>query len=75
MIDGGSGGDVIFGDRGRVLYFDPAQAAAGYRRPGARRHGALAALEAAATSVFGHGGSGDRTDGVARGLALAISAD
>ena len=24
-IDGGSGGDLIFGDRGRVLYFDPSK--------------------------------------------------
>ena len=74
VIDGGSGGDVIFGDRGRVLYFDPARPLPDFGDP-VPDMARLAAWEAAATSVFGHGGSGDRTDGIARGIALAISAD
>ena len=74
VIDGGSGGDVIFGDRGRVLYYDPTRPlpAFGDPLPDMAR---LAEWEAAAVSVYGHGGSGDFTDGVARGIGLAMSAD
>src|SRR5437879_10863920 len=35
----------------------------------------LAALEAQAATVLGHGGPGDRTDGVARPLGLVMSVD
>ena len=72
-ITGGQGGDVIFGDRGRVLYLDPAMPAplAGATFDAAM----LAAWEAIAATVLGHGGQGDKTDGVARGIALAISVD
>ena len=73
VIHGGQGADVIFGDRGRVLYFDPSKPMPAIGP--VLDDIALAALEAAASSVFGHAGAGDRTDGVARALALAISAD
>ena len=59
VINGGGGGDIVFGDRGRVLYFDPARGA-----PGAGRTDAQ--LEAFAVGVLGHGGPGDKTDGVTR---------
>ena len=63
-ITGGSAADVIFGDRGRVLYLDDA-----LPLPGAGVEGAaLAALEATAATVLGHGGPLDRTDGLARGV-------
>ena len=70
-LNGGTGGDVIFGDRGRALYFDPATLlptdtidAAG-----------LAMLEAAAKTVYGHGGPGDKTDAVSRLVGLAVGID
>ncbi|MEY2518221.1 MAG: large repetitive protein, partial [bacterium] len=73
-INGGTGGDVVFGDRGRVLYFD-----AGQPLPpvgaGLLDAAALATLEAFATTVRGHGGPGDKTDGTSRALSVAISVD
>jgi Ca2+-binding RTX toxin-like protein len=72
-ITGGSGADVIFGDRGRVLYLDPAAPLPSAGPP--FDAAVLAAWEAAARTVLGHGGSGDKTDGVARGISLAISVD
>jgi Ca2+-binding RTX toxin-like protein len=68
-IRGGQGSDLIFGDRGRVLYFAtglPTSAVA---------DAALAATEASAASVLGHGGHLDKTDGVVRPVGLAISVD
>jgi Ca2+-binding RTX toxin-like protein len=73
-LTGGQGGDIVFGDRGRVLFFDTA-----FPIPavdvGLDLAGAMATLEAAAATVLGRGGSGDRTDGVARGASLVISVD
>jgi Ca2+-binding RTX toxin-like protein len=72
-ITGGSGADVIFGDRGRVLYLDPADPIPGWGPP--FDAAVLDAWEAAAVTVLGHGGAGDKTDGVARGITLAIGVD
>jgi len=72
-IRGGSGGDLIFGDRGRVLYFTDPSAVTPITA--AVDADTLAMLEADAVSVFGHGGLGDKTDGVVRPLAIAISVD
>ena len=54
QITGGTGADILFGDRGRVLYLDEA--------------GNIVTL-------FGNGGPGDRTDGVARDPARIFSVD
>jgi len=69
MIFGGQAGDVLFGDRGRVLYFDTA--------PDIDEGPVvdLAALEDAAAAVFGHGGPGDKTDGVIRPAGLILTVD
>jgi Ca2+-binding RTX toxin-like protein len=64
-ITGGTGNDVLFGDRGRVLFFtDPALASVGLP---------LATLEALATSVRGHGGDGDTPGGIAPLPFLALT--
>ena len=68
-IAGGSGGDMIFGDRGRVLYFDD-----GVADPNVD-DATLAALTSAAVTVLGEGGPGDRTDGVVRRASVAVSVD
>src|SRR5262249_10876531 len=70
---GGAGGDTCVGGRGRVLYPPPPPA------PPSTATGidaaTLAQLEALAGTVLGHGGAGDKTDGVARLATLAISVD
>ena len=55
-ILGGHTDDLLFGDWGRVLYF---AGAVDVSLP-------LATLESLAVSVLGHGGPGDKTDGVIR---------
>ena len=63
----GQADDLVFGDRGRVLYFDnPALADLGLP---------LATLESLAVSVLGRGGAGDKSDGVIRPALLALSVD
>ena len=65
-ITGGQSGDVIFGDRGRVLYFaDPAAVV--------DLDMTLAQLEAMAVAVLGHGGPGDRSDGVIRHITYSLT--
>jgi Ca2+-binding RTX toxin-like protein len=74
VLHGGTGGDVIFGDRGRVLYYDAAQPVPAL--PGDSIDAvALAVLEAHAVTVLGHGGPGDKTDGVNRLVSLVITVD
>ena len=75
-INSGQGGDIVFGDRGRVLWFVPGTVPVALL--GAKELSAadLATLEAAAVAVSGHGGFGDTTDGVAgRLVGLAITVD
>jgi Ca2+-binding RTX toxin-like protein len=73
-IHGGTGGDVVVGDRGRVLWFAP-----GLPLPDlggvVLTPAQLALLEGVATAVYGHGGPGDRTDGTARLVGLVITVD
>jgi hypothetical protein len=69
-IRGGEGGDLIFGDRGRVVYFG----ATGLPTA-AITDAQLAATEAVGLTVLGHGGPGDKTDGVVRPVGLAITVD
>ena len=73
-IEGGRGGDLVLGDRGRVLWFTPAGlAAAGSGYAGRVLDAAdLVALEALAGAVAGHGGPGDRTDGVDTGALVGL---
>jgi Ca2+-binding RTX toxin-like protein len=71
-ITGGAAGDIIFGERGRVLYFDASEPVPVLAGEGVD-FAALAVLEAHAVAVFGHGGPADKTDGVARLLSLAIT--
>jgi Ca2+-binding RTX toxin-like protein len=68
-ITGGQNDDILFGDRGRVVYFD--------REITALEAETLtdAELEALGVAVFGHGGPGDKTDGVIRRLGLVFSVD
>ncbi|MEW6161424.1 MAG: calcium-binding protein, partial [Verrucomicrobiota bacterium] len=65
-ITGGTGNDIIFGDLGRVLYFEGTVNTTGK---------SLAELEALAGAVLGHGGPGNKTDGVTRPLGLALPVD
>ena len=76
-IHGGTGGDIVLADRGRVLWFTPGSvpplAGLGDSVLTATQ---LIALEAAAVAVSGHGGFGDKTDGVeGRLVGLAITTD
>src|SRR5262249_29842747 len=74
IIVGGQGDDLLFGDRGRVLYFGNAAQAIdpiNYLLSNAD----LASYESSAGAVLGHGGPGDKTDGVVRLIGLAISVD
>ena len=71
-LHGGTGADVIFGDRGRVLYLDTAQP---LPATDVADGAALAALVAAAATVLGHGGALDNTDGVPRGATVVLSVD
>ncbi|HEX4527586.1 MAG TPA: hypothetical protein VH108_12695 [Gaiellaceae bacterium] len=68
QITTGTGNDIVVGDRGRVLYFDPTLPA-----PGAGL--TEAQLEALAKIVLGHGGPGDKTDGIARLVGYVTSVD
>ena len=70
----GTGNDVIFGDRGRVLYFDPSTVLPAIPVDGPS-DALLLQLESLAVSVFGNGGPGDRYDGVTRLIGLAVSVD
>ena len=72
-IDGGTGGDLVVGDRGRVLWFAPGTQGID---PNATLTAAdVERLETLALNVFGHGGPGDRTDGVDGLVGLAITLD
>src|SRR4029077_5480109 len=62
-IDGGTGGDIVFGDRGRVLWFNPATTLPSYGTADLTP-AQIAELEGLAVVVAGHGGPGDKTDGV-----------
>ena len=73
-IAGGAGGDVIFGDRGRVLYFDQAEPSPTIPTSDLD-DASLAALVKAAVAVLGGGGPGDRSDGLTRLAAVAVSID
>ena len=64
-VDAGTGGDIVFGDRGRVLYFAT--------KPDAGS--TYADLLRQAVTVLGGGGPGDKTDGVVRPAGYAISID
>ena len=64
-IHGGTGGDLVFGDRGRVLYFDPALGTPTSAMTQAQ-------LEALAGTCSATAGPGDRTDGVLRLAGYAI---
>ena len=66
-ITGGKGGDIIFGDRGRVLWFTPGTVIP----PGAT----LAQLMSLAVRVAGTGGTGDKTDGLEHLVGYVISVD
>ena len=82
VIFGGQGADqltggtrrqsVIVGDRGPRPLLRPGD---GAPRDGTIDTAGLAALEALATTVYGHGGPGDRTDGVARLVGLVVGID
>jgi Ca2+-binding RTX toxin-like protein len=61
-LNGGTGGDIVFGDRGRVLWFAPG--ALGVDGTLSIDQTLLATLEGLAVDVAGHGGHGDKTDGV-----------
>jgi Ca2+-binding RTX toxin-like protein len=79
-IHGGLGGDVIFGDRGLVLYFDqtlpvPEVCGSAANVTCELDAAAIQTLRAFAAQVYGLGGYGDRTDGALRALSLAISLD
>nr|NLI49987.1 calcium-binding protein [Propionibacterium sp.] len=76
QLHGGTGGDLVIADRGRVLWFTPGPV------PLAGLGGAeltaeqIAALEAVAVAVSGNGGPGDTTDGVAgRLVGLVVTLD
>jgi hypothetical protein len=73
VLNGGEGEDLIFGDRGRVLYFVgfPPVSFAGDASDAAT----LLGLEALAVTVLGHGGPGDKTDGLVRHASVIVSVD
>jgi Ca2+-binding RTX toxin-like protein len=66
-ITSGSAEDIVFGDRGRVLYFDDETTWIDGLT--------LDELEAAAATVLGYGGPGDKTDGVIRDPVLITTVD
>ncbi len=75
QLHGGTGGDIVLGDRGRILWFAPGSVPTGYGTTSLTA-GDLAALEGAAVVVAGHAGPGDKTDGVdGRLVGLVISTD
>jgi Ca2+-binding RTX toxin-like protein len=71
ILHGGTGSDVILGDRGLVLWLDPAALPTDANAPNLP----LAELIAAAGTVVGNGGPGDRTDGIARPAAIVLTRD
>ena len=73
-ITAGVGGDIVFGDRGRVLYFDPTTVLPPIPLDGPD-FALLLQLQSLAAAVFGNGGPGDRTDGTGRLVGLAVSVD
>ncbi|MDA8435365.1 MAG: hypothetical protein M0Z98_05210, partial [Actinomycetales bacterium] len=75
-IDGGTGGDIVLGDRGRVLWFTPGSipAIAGIGTSEITPE-LLAQLEGLAVAVSGNGGFGDKTDGVERLVGLVVTTD
>ncbi len=76
QLHGGTGGDIILGDRGRVLWFTPGSVPVADLGDQLLDPEQLAALEAAAVSVSGNGGFGDKTSGVAGELVgLVITTD
>ncbi len=74
-IHGGSGGDIVLGDRGRVLWFTPGTVPVAGLGGGVIDAAALAALEAVATAVSGNGGFGDTTDGVEGLVGIVVTVD
>ena len=75
-IHGGTGGDIIFGDRGRVLWFTPGTVPVTGLGGVALTAEQVAQLEQAAVAVSGHGGVGDLTDGVeGRLVGLVVTLD
>ncbi|MCH8993134.1 MAG: hypothetical protein IIA44_15450 [Acidobacteria bacterium] len=74
-IDGGEGGDIIFGDRGHVLFLDVDSQSIPVVIGEGISDEALALLESQAVTVLGHGGPGDKTDGIVRPVSIAISVD
>ncbi|HSF98236.1 MAG TPA: Calx-beta domain-containing protein [Ornithinibacter sp.] len=75
-IDSGSGGDIVIGDRGRVLWFTPGALPLTGLGSAVLTAAQLEQLEAVAVAVSGHGGLGDTTDGVeGRLVGLVITVD
>ena len=73
-ITAGTGGDIVFGDRGRVLYFDPSTVLPAIPLDGPS-FAQLLQLESLASAVYGSGGPGDHTNGSGRLVGLAVSVD
>ena len=73
-LTAGTGGDIVFGDRGTVLWFDPATVlpAIPSSGPGAAL---LAQLTALAARTAGHGGVGEHNDGLSHVIGLLVSLD
>ena len=71
----GTGGDIVVGDRGRVLWFTPGTVPVSGLGGVVLDAAALAALEAVATAVSGHGGFGDTTDGVEGLVGIVVTVD
>ena len=74
-IKGGSGNDVILGDRGRVLWFDPATITTPWLGGTVLTASQLLALEDLAVGLAGYGGGPDRasdTDGFLVGLVITV---
>jgi len=67
VIDAGANSDIVFADRGRVLFFDRAITDEEAETL------SYVELEEIAVSVMGHGGPGDKTDGVNRPLGLVLT--
>ena len=74
-IKGGTGSDIIVGDRGRVLWFDPATITTPWLGGVVLTPAQLLTLQDLATSVAGLGGVGDRADGSDRLVGLVITVD
>jgi hypothetical protein len=74
-LHGGLGGDIVLADRGRILWFEPGSVPVAGLGGEILTPAQLAALEAAATAVAGHGGPGDKTDGIERLVGLVVTVD